>query len=311
MSDYFARPALNAKKMSPHDIRLSLKKQWADGVMVRFVGVNSPIEAMIVERQAKDLDTSVGLYVSGAGLSTFLGLPDIGVMTLDDLVYFTQKICDATNLPVLVDVDTGYHNITETVSRIEDAGAAAIHIEDQVFPKRCGHLDGKDVVPLVDMQDKIAVAVSSKKDDDFIIMARSDARAVEGFDAMIERLKAYVEAGADACFPEAMTSVNDFQEVKDALGDVPLLANLTENGKTPLGLEKDLAKMGYGLALYPVTLMRSHMKFVHENIQQMVTQGNVSFQDKVMERAQCMDYLLYDEYVAQDEKLSGHGFDKK
>lgn len=300
--DYFARSAITPKVKTSEQIRLDLKRSFDQGMTLSFIGVTHPIEAMIIEKQASVFNRPTGLYLSGAGLSTSLGLPDIGVMSLDQLVYAVKHIATVTNLPLLVDIDTGYGDVETAISKLEDAGATLIHIEDQLFPKKCGHLDGKELVSQKEMIAKIQQACSARKDPHFMIMARSDARAVEGFDAMVSRLKAYKVAGADALFPEAMTSLDDFSKVKQEITDIPLLANLTENGKTPLGLEKGLRELGYGILLYPVTLMRAHMKYVEDKMQILLQEGNEKLETDVMARATCMDYLLYDAYKDQDKK---------
>ena len=301
-NDYFVRDRLTPKVKTATEIRQSLKQSFEKGETFSFVGVTQAIEAMIVERQAAELNRPTGLYMSGAGLSTSLGLPDIGVMSLDQLVYAVEAIASVTNLPLLVDIDTGYGDVALTMKRLEQAGATMIHIEDQLFPKRCGHLDGKDLVSTEEMCAKIKQAVEAREDKNFLIMARSDARAVESFDGMMDRLKAYLEAGADTLFPEAMTSLDDFKQVKDVFPNTPLLANLTENGKTPLGLETDLRALKYGVLLYPVTLMRTHMKYVEDKMKSLLEVGTASLEQDVMVRQKCMSYLLYDDYVDQDNK---------
>ncbi len=301
-NDYFVRDRLTPKVKTATEIREQLKKDFQHKKSLSFVGVTQAIEAIIIERQAIELSKPTGLYLSGAGLSTSLGLPDIGVMSLEQLAYAVKAITDVTNLPLLVDIDTGYGDVCGAIKVLEAAGASMVHIEDQLFPKRCGHLDGKDLVSSDEMCEKIKQAVKARCDSNFMIMARSDARAVEGFEGMISRLKAYHEAGADTLFPEAMTSLDDFKKVKDVFADIPLLANLTENGKTPLGLEESLKALGYGVLLYPVSLMRMHMQMVEDKIKTVLTSGNLELEQDVMARKKCMSYLLYDLYVEQDSK---------
>ncbi len=305
-NDYFVRERLYPKTKTAPEIRAEFKANIEEGQFYRFFGVTSAIEAIILQDYARKSNVDIGLYVSGAGTSTYLGLPDIGIMSLDEVVMMTKIIARATDLPVLVDIDTGYDDVAKAVKVLEDAGATAVHLEDQVFPKRCGHLDGKDVIDTDAMKKKVSSAVKARKDKNFMVMARSDAKAVEGMNGLISRLSSYAEAGADLIFPEAMTNLKEFEQVRNAI-DVPLLANLTENGKTPLGIENELKEMGYGIALYPVTFLRSHMQFVESAVVDIVDEGTKSYEDFVMPRNQCMTYLRYEDYVAADEKLAGHG----
>lgn len=308
MSEYFKRKPIFSKTISSEDVRAGFAKLLADKKGVALIGVTQAIEAIIIERQAKIRQIPVALYLSGAGLSTSLGIPDIGVMDLEDVVYAVKTISRVTNLPLLVDIDTGYEDIEHTIKEIEAAGAAGVHVEDQLFPKRCGHLDGKELVTKKEMIAKIKKAVDAKTDKNFIIMARSDAKAVEGFDAMIDRLDAYIESGADAIFPEAMTGIEDFTRVAETF-NVPMLANLTENGKTPLGLEDILKRLGYSLLLYPVTYMRAHMKSLGHATDILLNEGNKNLAKMVMARQDAMQLLNYDQYVSQDEKLGNHGYE--
>lgn len=304
--DYFVRERLYPKKKTSFEIREEFKTNIKEGHFYRFFGVTSAIEAMILQDYARKTHVDIGLYISGAGTSTYLGVPDIGIMSLEEVVMMTKIVARATDLPVLVDIDTGYDDVAKAVKVLEEAGASAVHLEDQVFPKRCGHLDGKEVIDTASMKKKIASAVKARNDKNFMVMARSDAKAVEGMNGLISRLVDYVDAGADLIFPEAMNTLKEFEQVRDVLS-VPLLANLTENGKTPLGIELELKEMGYGIALYPVTFLRSHMQFVENAVVDIVDGGTKSYNDFVMPRNQCMYYLQYDEYVASDEKLAGHG----
>jgi methylisocitrate lyase len=307
---YFIRPRLDRRTKTPTEIRNALREAMAQKEMVRFFGVTSPIEAIILEEQAVKTSAKLGCYISGAGTSTFFGLPDIGLLTREELAWSTNQIAQSTNLPILVDIDTGYGDIEETVQALEKAGATALHMEDQEFPKRCGHLDGKSVVGTDLMQTRIQDAKRAQSDPSLILMARSDAKAIEGLDGMIARLQAYGEAGADAFFPEAVTSLQEFKALKEMLGK-PCLANLTENGKTPLGVEKELNELGYEIVLYPVSFLRAQMKLVEESVGEIITRGNKDFENKVMARGQCMHYLRYDDYVEQDKELAGHGVEVK
>jgi len=199
------------------------------------------------------------IYLSGAGVAnSSYGLPDLGMTTLDNVLEDVRRIAGATSLPLLADADTGFgpaHMIARSVREFIKAGAAGIHIEDQVAAKRCGHRPGKAIVPLSEMVDRIKAAVDAKTDPDFIIMARTDALAVEGLEAALERAEACREAGADMLFPEALTGLDQYRAFR-ARVDIPILANMTEFGKTPLFTKKELAAAGVDLVLYPLTINR-------------------------------------------------------
>lgn len=197
------------------------------------------------------------LYLSGAAMSASMGLPDLGIITIDDVVFFIRQIARATGLPVLVDGDTGYGealNVMQMVRAFEEAGAGAVHLEDQRLPKKCGHLNDKQLVPVDDMAVKIAAAVKARRD--LVIVARTDAVANEGIASAIDRAKAYVAAGADAIFPEALTSEDMLREFAAAMPGVPLLANMTEFGKTPHFTAEQFEQFGYKMVIWPVTSLR-------------------------------------------------------
>lgn len=198
-----------------------------------------------------------GLYLSGAAMTASMGLPDLGIITVDEVAFFIRQIVRASGLPLLVDGDTGYGealNVMHMVRTFEDAGAGAVHLEDQILPKKCGHLNGKSLVSPTDMAAKVAAAAKAKRD--LVIVARTDAVGVEGFDAAIERAKLYVEAGADAIFPEGLTSREMFERFHAAMPDVPLLANMTEFGKTPFFTASEFEAMGYKMVIWPVSSLR-------------------------------------------------------
>ena len=198
-----------------------------------------------------------GLYLSGAAMTASMGLPDLGIITVDEVAFFIRQIVRASGLPLLVDGDTGYGealNVMHMVRTFEDAGAGAVHLEDQILPKKCGHLNGKALVSPTDMAAKVAAAAKAKRD--LVIVARTDAVGVEGFDAAIERAKLYVEAGADAIFPEGLTSREMFERFHAALPNTPLLANMTEFGKTPFFTATEFEAMGYKMVIWPVSSLR-------------------------------------------------------
>ncbi|MDP1699258.1 MAG: methylisocitrate lyase [Xanthomonadaceae bacterium] len=244
------------------------------------------------------------LYLSGGGVAAnSLGMPDLGVSTMEDVLIDARRIVEATDMPLLVDIDTGWggaFNIARSIRSFIRAGVAAVHMEDQVGQKRCGHRPGKEVVPTAEMVDRIKAAVDARTDAGFVIMARTDAAAAEGIDAAIERAVAYVEAGADMIFPEAMTSLDDYRRVKKAV-QVPILANLTEFGATPFFTTDELREAGVDIALYCCGAYRAMNKAAlsfYETVRRDGTQKNII--DTLQTRAQLYDYL---DYHAYEEKL--------
>jgi methylisocitrate lyase len=244
------------------------------------------------------------LYLSGGGVAAnSLGMPDLGISTMEDVLTDARRIVDATGLPLLVDIDTGWggaFNIGRTVRSFERIGVAAVHMEDQVGQKRCGHRPGKEVVPAAEMVDRIKAAVDARTDDAFVIMARTDAAAVEGLDGAIERAQAYVEAGADMVFPEAMRSLDDYRRVKAAVR-VPILANLTEFGATPFFTTDELRDAGVDIALYCCGAYRAMNKAAlhfYETVRRDGTQKHII--DTLQTRAELYDFLGYHAY---EEKL--------
>lgn len=244
------------------------------------------------------------LYLSGGGVAACsYGIPDLGITTLDDVLTDVRRITDITELPLLVDIDTGWggaFNIARTIKSMIKFGAAAVHIEDQVQTKRCGHRPGKAIVPAAEMVDRIKAAVDAKTDKDFVIMARTDALAVEGLQAAIDRACVCVEAGADMIFPEAVTELAMYQQFSEAV-KVPVLANITEFGSTPLYTTEELAANGVSLVLYPLSAFRAMSKAalnVYEAIRRDGTQKNVL--DTMQTRAELYDYL---DYHAYEQKL--------
>ncbi len=204
-----------------------------------------------------------GLYLSGAAMTASMGLPDLGIITVDEVAFFIRQIVRSSGLPLLVDGDTGYGevlNVMHMVRTFEDAGAGAVHLEDQILPKKCGHLNGKALVPAIDMAAKVAAAKKASRD--IVIMARTDAAGVEGFDAAVERAKMYVDAGADAIFPEALNTRDMFEKFARAVPDAPLLANMTEFGKTPFYTATEFEQMGYKMVIWPVSSLRVANKAV-------------------------------------------------
>ena len=240
------------------------------------------------------------LYLSGGGVAAnSLGMPDLGISTMEDVLTDARRIVDATGIPLLVDIDTGWggaFNIGRTIRNFERIGVAAVHMEDQVGQKRCGHRPGKEVVSQDEMVDRIKAAVDARTDREFVIMARTDAAAVEGLDAAIERAVAYVEAGADMIFPEAMTSLDDYRKVKAAVR-VPILANLTEFGSTPFYTTDELREAGVDIALYCCGAYRAMNKAAlnfYETVRREGTQKHIV--DTLQTRAELYDFLGYHAY---------------
>jgi methylisocitrate lyase len=240
------------------------------------------------------------LYLSGGGVAAnSLGMPDLGISSMEDVLIDARRIVDATGLPLLVDIDTGWggaFNIARTIKNFTRAGVAAVHMEDQVGQKRCGHRPGKEVVSLQEMVDRVKAAVDAKTDSSFVLMARTDAAAVEGLDSAIERAVAYVEAGADMIFPEAMGSLDDYRKFKAAV-KVPILANLTEFGSTPFYTTDELRDAGVDIALYCCGAYRAMNKAAlnfYETVRREGTQKNII--DTLQTRAELYDFLNYHSY---------------
>ncbi|NVM96874.1 methylisocitrate lyase [Arthrobacter wenxiniae] len=243
-------------KKTAEEKRRDLRAMLVPGAARQFPGAFNPLSARLIEEKKFD-----GVYISGAVLANDLGLPDIGMTTLTEVAARGGQIARMTDLPCLIDADTGFGepmNVARTIQELENAGLAGCHIEDQFNPKRCGHLDGKNMVDLDTAVKRIAAAADARRDPNFLIMARTDIRAVEGLAVAIDRAKALVDAGADAIFPEAMKDVSEFEAVCKAV-NVPVLANMTEFGKSVLFTRDALAGAGVAMIIYPVTLLRSAM----------------------------------------------------
>jgi methylisocitrate lyase len=244
------------------------------------------------------------MYLSGAALSAgVLAMPDVGLFTLTELVQQVEYLTARVTIPVIVDADTGFGdraNVERTVAQLERAGAAAIQLEDQQLPKRCGHLSGKTLVTIEAMCAKLRAAKAARADEDTVLIARTDARGVEGFDAAIERANQYIAAGADWIFPEALATREEFQSFAEAM-DVPLVANMTEFGKSPLFDFDDLASMGYRVVLYPVTLLRVAMKAMESTLSLLAADGTQrDLLDLMQTRQEMYDLIEYDAYEERD-----------
>ena len=280
------------QKRIDFDNKLKSKK------ILRIPGAYNPLTAKLIEEIGYD-----GVYVSGGVMSNDLGYPDIGLTTLNDVSKRSEQIARVTNLPTIVDIDTGFKSCKETIETFEKFGISAVHLEDQVERKRCGHLDNKELISQAEMVKKIEECVSSKKDKNFKIIARSDAKSVEGIDKMIDRCKAYVDAGADIIFPEALSDEKEFEKVRKSL-DCYLLANMTEFGKSKLLNFKDLENLGYNIVIYPVTTQRLAMKNVEDGLRDIYANGHQNnIIDKMQTRKRLYELVDYEKYNSLDEKI--------
>ena len=273
---------------------------WTQPGIVRLPGAHDPLAALLARRAGFE-----ALYLSGAAVTASLALPDLGILTLDELTFFTRAICRAVDLPLVVDGDTGYGealNVMRLIRELEDAGAAAVQLEDQVLPKKCGHLSDKRLVSAEEMARKVAAAARAARH--VRIIARTDAVASEGLDAAIARARLYVEAGAHAVFPEALTSAHALQTFATAVR-VPLLANMTEFGKTPLLPANELARLGYKMVIWPVTSLRVAARAMEECYAVLAATGTqTALLVRMQSRQELYDVIGYDEYEALDTTIA-------
>ncbi len=256
----------------PHERTATLRSLLSQGTVVLPGAINA-LSARLIEKMGFD-----AAYLSGAVLANSVGgRPDVGIMTLTESEQHTRHIANACNLPLIVDADTGYGEVNNTIRTVETlaaAGASGIHLEDQVFPKRCGHLAGKELVPAEEFCEKIAAAAVAKPSDDFLLIARTDARGVAGYDEAVRRAQLYLAAGADVIFPEALTSEEEFRRFASDV-DALLLANMTEFGTSPSFSASELGDMGYNLVIFPVTLQRAAMYAMEHVLNELATSGKV------------------------------------
>lgn len=268
---------------------------------VMMPGAHDALIAKIIERVGFDIVCCVG---SGS-VNGMLGLPDIGLATMTEMVQNAKWIADAVAIPVIADADTGYGNalnVMRAISEFEKAGVAGIHLEDQVFPKKCGHVAGKELISTPEMAGKIRAAVAARRDPDFVIIARTDAKAVTGLEDAIARAREYVKAGADVIFPEAMESAEEFSLFAKAFPDVPLMANMTEFGKTPYLTRDEFQALGYRLVVYPNTGFRVMMKAVFEAMEELKTAGHQkNLLGRMKTRAELYDLIEYNRFTAHEK----------
>lgn len=288
-------------------------REWSAGARFRSLlardivvmpGVFNAITAKLAEQAGFD-----ALYLSGAGVTNSLtGFPDIALLTQTEMVQQARYVAQATFLPVIADADTGYGealNVVRTVREMEHAGLAGIHLEDQVSPKRCGHLQGKQVIPAEEMAKKVRAAVHARSDPDFLVIARTDARGVNGLEDAITRALRYLEAGADAIFPEALRSPEEFEEFARRV-PAPLLANMTEFGQTPYLSVQDFARMGYAMVIFPMTAFRVMMKAAEEAYAELKRTGTQSaLLHRMQTRQELYTLLRYAEYERLDQEAAG------
>ncbi len=248
------------------------------------------------------------LYMTGAGVTNALtGMPDIALLTMTEMAQQAHYVASAVDVPVIADADTGYGealNVARAVRELENAGLAGIHLEDQVAPKRCGHLDGKQVISPLEMAKKIGAAVQARRDPDFFLIARTDARTVNGIQDAIDRANRYVDAGADGIFPESLQSIDEFEEFARKV-KAPLLANMTEYGKTPLITADQFANMGYAMVIFPMTAFRVMMKAAEELYAELKKSGSqAKFMDRMQTRKELYELIGYAEYQEFDQNIS-------
>ena len=285
-------------KKKPEEKREEFDKKLKSKKILRVPGAYNPLTAKVIEEIGYD-----AVYVSGGVMSNDLGYPDIGLTTLKDVSNRANQIARVTNLPTIVDIDTGFKSCKETIETFEKFGITGVHIEDQVAQKRCGHLENKELVTKEEMIKKIKECVNSKKDKNFKVIARSDAKSVEGIDKMIDRCKSYVDAGAEIIFPEALHDEKEFEKVRKSL-NCYLLANMTEFGKSKLLNYKELENIGYNIVIYPVTTQRLAMKNVEDGLRAIFDDGHQNnIIDKMQTRKRLYDLVEYEKYNSLDEKI--------
>ena len=279
--------------------RRQLKKD-VESSCLRFVGSFSPLVSRLIEQKGFD-----GLYISGAVISSLQAWPDIGLSTLTEFTQQAELITQFSKLPSLIDADTGFggvSNVARSVYEFERKGLSGCHIEDQSFPKRCGHLDNKSLISKEEMMLKIKTAVKSRKDKNFLIIARTDARSVEGLEPAVERAKAYLSAGADMIFPEALESIKEFQWFRSEVS-APLMANMTEFGKTNIITQKKFSDLKYNVMIYPVSAWRLALKAVDQGLDLLAEDQQEKLLQRMQTRQELYELLQYEDYKMFDESI--------
>ena len=290
----FSQKSIEQKRV---DFRMALDSN----TLLRFPGAFSPLVAMLIEQMGFE-----GVYISGAVLSNDLGLPDIGLTTLSEVSMRGRAIARVTKLPAVIDIDTGFGeilNVARTIRELEELGLCGVHLEDQVSPKRCGHLDNKTLIDTMTMVQKVKAAAKAKHDQNFLLIARTDARSVEGLNKAIDRAKAYMDAGADMIFPEALKDETEFEQFRKAI-HIPLLANMTEFGKSTLLTYEQLQNLGYNIVIYPVTTLRLAMKAVEDGLASILEQGSQEqLINNMQHRKRLYEILHYEKYNQFDKNM--------
>jgi len=286
-------------KRSSSEKRIELKNKLKKKKILKFPGAYNPLTSKLITEIGFE-----GIYISGAVMANDLGIPDIGLTTLKEVSYRANQISRVSDLPSIVDADTGFSDCKKTVETFENLGLSGCHIEDQIDEKRCGHLDNKEIIPLATMVNKIKTAEKAKKDKNFLIIARTDANSVEGIKKTIDRAKAYEDAGADIIFPEAMKDEKEFELIRKNL-KVNLLANMTEFGKSKLLSVNELENLGYNIVIYPVTTQRLAMKSVEDGLRAIMNDGHQNnIIDKMQTRKRLYELVEYEKYNTPDKKIT-------
>ena len=286
-------------KKTSSEKRLQFVKNLQSKKLLRFPGAYNPLCAKLIAEIGFD-----GVYISGGVMSNDLGLPDIGLTTLDQVSYRAKQISRVTDLPTIVDADTGFKDCKRTIITFEEKGLAGCHIEDQIAEKRCGHLDNKELISKDEMVKKIKKSVNARKDKNFLVIVRTDANTVEGIDKTLERIKSYEDAGADMIFPEAMRDEKEFEKVRK-ISKGYLLANMTEFGKSKLLNRSQLENLGYNLVIYPVTTQRLAMQNVELGLKSIFQDGHQNnIIDKMQTRKRLYELVEYEKYNTPDKKIT-------
>lgn len=292
-------------RTAPAAKRLALRERLGARDILVLPGAFNPLSAMLIERRGFE-----AAYLSGAVIAADLGLPDVGLTTLSEVTLRTQQVARVTSLPLLVDADTGFGeamNVARTIQLLEDAGAAGVHVEDQVNPKRCGHLDGKLVVDVGVARQRVAAAVAARRDPNLLIVARTDARATDSLAVAIDRSRSYVDAGADAIFPEALLDAGEFEAFRKAI-EVPLLANATEFGKGEPWTVPALNDLGIDMVIFPVSLLRLAMGAAERGLGVLRERGELSSLFETMQsRSELYELLDYQSYEQFDGDVFNFG----
>jgi methylisocitrate lyase len=286
-------------KKNSYEKRIELKNKLKKNKILKFPGAYNPLTSKLITEIGFE-----GIYISGAVMANDLGVPDIGITTLKEVSYRANQISKVTDLPSIVDADTGFGDCKKTIETFEQLGLSGCHIEDQIDQKRCGHLDNKEIIPIDNMVKKIKTAVNSKKDKNFLVIARTDANIVEGIEKTIDRIKAYEDSGADIIFPEAMKDEKEFEKIRRNT-KVNLIANMTEFGKSKLLSANELENLGYNIVIYPVTTQRLALKNVEDGLRAMMEDGHQrNIIDRMQTRKRLYELVDYEKYNTSDKKIT-------